>query len=72
MSEDTMVCNIIWEDSGSVGISKMICHCGYDFIEESEWDNITLDVSEKRECPNCGTVYKVHWDVHIEEEEEDE
>lgn len=75
MSEETdgsMVYEVAWEDDGSFALSKAICYCGHDFIDDLKYDNeITLSSRtidlETLDCPECGREYKVYWDVGIEE-----
>ena len=54
-----------WQDGEMFALSKFICECGHDFVEESDWDNITHYVEEKIICPECGNTYRLYWNVKI-------
>ena len=60
-----MKCEMEWQDGEMFALSKFICECGYDLMEESEWNTITFDTSGKIICPECGNTYKLYWNVKI-------
>ena len=66
-----MKVNKYFEDGGCVGLDEFICFCGHDFIENSEWDTLTIDRNEKMTCPECGKQYGVKWVVEVREIEDD-